>query len=106
MKLYATVTSERATKGQGGNHHIIVNLKDENENVMAVVTVHPRVDNVPVIFFQAHHKLAYVTTSPSEHDAILSIEAIKGKKQKDVKVKNPCGHEGCSPEICGDDIPF
>ncbi len=22
------------------------------------------------------------------------------------KNKNPCGHDGCTPEICGDDIPF
>ena len=29
MKLYATVTSERASKGQGGNEFIVVELKDE-----------------------------------------------------------------------------
>lgn len=27
MNLYATVTSERATKGQGGNKHVVVDLK-------------------------------------------------------------------------------
>lgn len=27
MKLYATVTSERATKGQGGNDYILIELK-------------------------------------------------------------------------------
>ena len=26
MKLYATVTSERATKGQGGNHYLDIKL--------------------------------------------------------------------------------
>lgn len=27
MKLYATVTSERASKGQGGNREVVINLK-------------------------------------------------------------------------------
>lgn len=31
MKLYATTTSERATKGQGGNEYIHITLKDENQ---------------------------------------------------------------------------
>lgn len=30
MKLYATITSERATKGQGGNDYIIINLNVQN----------------------------------------------------------------------------
>jgi hypothetical protein len=30
MKLYATTTSERATKGQGGNKEILIDLKIEN----------------------------------------------------------------------------
>lgn len=29
MKLYATIKSERATKGQGGNHHILSILTAE-----------------------------------------------------------------------------
>lgn len=31
MKLYATTTSERASKGQGGNNEIVIDLKIENE---------------------------------------------------------------------------
>jgi len=30
MKLYATVSSERASKGQGGNREIVINLKVGN----------------------------------------------------------------------------
>ena len=41
MKLYATVTSERASKGQGGNEYINFNLKDENENVFVEVRAIP-----------------------------------------------------------------
>jgi len=29
MKLYATITSERATKGQGGNKYLIIEIKAE-----------------------------------------------------------------------------
>lgn len=32
MKLYAKVTSERATKGQGGNKQIVIDLMIENPN--------------------------------------------------------------------------
>jgi hypothetical protein len=38
MKLYATIQSERATKGQGGNDYLNINIKDENEKV--VWTIH------------------------------------------------------------------
>lgn len=30
MKLYATITSERASKGQGGNRELLIDLKIEN----------------------------------------------------------------------------
>jgi hypothetical protein len=31
MKLYATTTSERASKGQGGNNELVISLMWENE---------------------------------------------------------------------------
>lgn len=34
MKLYATTTSERATKGQGGNNFIECVLRDEDQAVV------------------------------------------------------------------------
>lgn len=39
MKLYATTTSERATKGQGGNEYIQINIKDDNEKVFLQIDV-------------------------------------------------------------------
>jgi len=30
MRLYATTTSERASKGQGGNQYLIIEIKAEN----------------------------------------------------------------------------
>lgn len=37
MKLYATTTSERATKGQGGNKRIDIQLQGENMQDMGVI---------------------------------------------------------------------
>lgn len=42
MKLYATVTSERATKGQGGNDKLEIKVTlNEHDNVLAEITVLP-----------------------------------------------------------------
>jgi hypothetical protein len=38
MKLYATTTSERATKGQGGNKYIVITLTDEDGTNWAEIT--------------------------------------------------------------------
>ncbi len=66
MKLYATVTSERATKGQGGEW-LDINLKDERECTFAIIKV--RKDSgyfMPTL----------------EIETIGAV--IKGKKQKDI----------------------
>lgn len=83
MKLYATVTSERASKGQGGNDYLVINITNEHKNLLAYIHVTPRTDDIPAIFFKAVMHHAYLTTSREEFDAIERIE--KGKKQKDEK---------------------
>lgn len=37
MRLYATTTSERATKGQGGNKHLIIEVLVESEKGREIV---------------------------------------------------------------------
>lgn len=69
MKLYATVTSERASKGQGGNEFIGIDLKDENQVVFGTINVYPTEDLYT--FVRVHGK-----------GAEFSRET-KGKKQKD-----------------------
>lgn len=39
MKLYATVTSERATKGQGGNEYISIKLEGINKKYLGNLTL-------------------------------------------------------------------
>lgn len=41
MKLYATVTSERATKGQGGNEYIDIHITDAQKHTMWCINVSP-----------------------------------------------------------------
>jgi len=41
MKLYATTTSERASKGQGGNEYICIDLLDENKEKIAEINLMP-----------------------------------------------------------------
>jgi hypothetical protein len=41
MKLYATTTSERASKGQGGNDKLEIEITGENKLPLAFITVLP-----------------------------------------------------------------
>ena len=71
MKLYAKVSSERATKGRGGNERIEIDLLDENEG------------RVGYIKFWIDDKI-YVDWYPEESDTgqnLLTKEIIKSKKQ-------------------------
>ena len=54
MKLYATTTSERATKGQGGNDLINIQLHAETEKGREVVgeLSFINIDNTAIIKFQ------------------------------------------------------
>lgn len=46
MKLYATVQSERASKGQGGNDFIHIDITDDNKDLIAQLRFTPFVDTV------------------------------------------------------------
>lgn len=41
MLLYATASSERASKSQGGNQFVKIEIQDESQEVIAVLSVHP-----------------------------------------------------------------
>lgn len=38
MKLYATITSERASKGQGGNEYLKIIVRNEKQHCVAYIT--------------------------------------------------------------------
>lgn len=41
MKLYATVSSERASKGQGGNTKLDIELRGEGKRLLGTIEVRP-----------------------------------------------------------------
>lgn len=94
MKLYATVTSERASKGQGGNKCIHIELKAFNReyaigNIVLEVmddsngkpkqwllTYQPKDSDNQYILGEGHEEHGYIQGVDSEIKT-------KGKKQKD-----------------------
>jgi len=71
MKLYATVQSERATKGQGGKYLDIVINNENKENIFRVY-VEDREDEIYAEFVEY--------STGAKH--IFSNEKTKGEKQK------------------------
>jgi len=67
MKLYATVTSDRASKGQGGNEYIEIVLKNEDKIDEYVIRWTPE---------------ALTVCGAHDNDYLLNIPQTKGEKQK------------------------
>lgn len=75
MKLYATITSERASEGQGGNKYLDIKVIDENRHDICIIRVENREDEI------------YVETSVNDETGdylknIYSVTKPKGKKAK------------------------
>lgn len=49
MKLYATTTSERASKGQGGNEFLQILITNEEKNNIAQVNIYNDIVNDQII---------------------------------------------------------
>lgn len=86
MKLYATTTSERASKGQGGNRHLLIEL-------FAGSTAHSRlVGTVRMTVEGARYRLSVDTENYGEGALEEEGDLIKGEKQKGKKI---CSEIGC-----------
>ncbi len=48
MKLYATTTSERASKGQGGNEYIDIEIKNRTAITILKIRIEPDEDNAKI----------------------------------------------------------
>lgn len=88
-KLYATATSEKASKGQGGNKRVDVIYTDESGN--EVINVYCQISG--------KGNQAFVIIAVAKKQIFMDWVDIKGKKQKD---EIPCNHnrvdticEGC-----------
>lgn len=81
MKLYATVTSERASKGQGGNKYLDIEIRlgsSSNSKLVAIVNVarEESMKGYGVNFRPIKEAGASIFFSDAE------IEGTKGKQQK------------------------
>lgn len=89
MRLYATVTSERASKGQGGNDFLEIAIKAfDRETVVGdiLVQVVDDADGKPtqyLISWRAIEDSGY-TILKEGHETEGTIQRIKGEKQKDI----------------------
>jgi hypothetical protein len=103
MKLYATITSERATKGQGGNEFIDIkiNLYDDDRYHIRItpdkIIFNERGYSDPIL--ERYHK----DIVDQEENRLKYIKQKKGKKQKD-ELCDTCrtGHNGerCQSDTC------
>jgi len=80
LKLYATSTSERASKGQGGNEFLDINITNEQGHLLAYIRVIPRENDIPALYFEDLIQHVYLVKNRGEWDVIEEKE--KGKKQK------------------------
>ncbi len=55
MKLYATTTSERASKGQGGNEFLNIEVKGEGGAVLLSLTFEPTPEGVKMSGYSEHY---------------------------------------------------
>lgn len=93
MKLYATTTSERASKGQGGNKTLNIDiLVYDRVNPLYTIEVTPE----KLIFRERGYSQPLLERS---HKDIKEFEEAKGKKKKG---KCPMhGDNGCSDNCAG-----
>lgn len=82
MKLYAKTTSERATKGQGGNKYLEIDITTENGGKISSIKVYPNTEARP-------DSGMMVIILPSGKTIRHEFE-IKGKKQQTANLCN-CG---------------
>jgi len=80
MKLYATIQSERATKGQGGNQYLIIEIKAEKLEGI------PTRSNIYRLNLEIKDNRLYAELLDYSNGAIQDLitfrPAPKGEKQK------------------------
>lgn len=95
MKLYANVSSERATKGQGGNELKVLITNEQRENIACINAFYREVTQDILITFiplnclelrGRYDEKVNINTKTKRY-----IHELKGKKQKgDIELS--CGH--------------
>lgn len=97
MQLYATVSSERASKGQGGNEYLEIVITGAHQTELITLKLTPN---------GSKYELRGWT-----HDNQFIQHMIEENMQKGERQKGECGKfghnaNGCTKEVCIDDIPL
>lgn len=88
MKLYATTTSERASKGQGGKY-LLIDIYNEKKQHLYCISVKDNTLRVSVpSMFKNDYKVIFSNTWET-----------KGKSQKGEKVYCECGNKKKADEL-------
>ena len=104
MKLYATVTSDRASKGQGGNSRLEIELTiDPVERKEVGRVIMDYTDNIYSIYYYP------INTNCQDQKLnsgrVLLYQQTKGKKPKTEKVVHKCFIEHTSGQYASLSIP-
>lgn len=96
MKLYATVTSERATKGQGGNKFLSIDIRDEKKEIIRSMSILPHDEGFLILWHsggdgslamvQKRHGGGYYV---DYKESMELMEEAKGEKQKGEQYNAP-----------------
>lgn len=82
MKMYTEATSERATKGQGGNNKIVINLMLENSfeigNLVFTCTTYPKNNDV---YELTYYPINENCQNQKINSGKITLYKTKGKKQ-------------------------
>jgi len=92
MTLYATVASERASKGQGGNEYLDIEVQDKRNAIVLMMRIEEVKNNPTVTFYEAGD----INTSKIVDYELKS----KGEKQK---TANVCSTKNCKNDAQSDD---
>lgn len=90
MKLYATTTSERASKGQGGNNRLDTIITDSDKNQVVRILIQINDDNTATIKYW---------DNTMNGDGFTSQIKIKGEKKKG-DLCRVCGKPGKYAGAC------
>lgn len=112
MKLYATVTSERASKGQGGNNELVINITVGNKSRREIANIVLRTSGGSLTGdSDDQYALEYYPVNRDKGGRVVldtgSLE-VKGNKQKVEKCRwtnkgvSACAKEAVHLGLCED----
>lgn len=97
MKLYATTTSERASKGQGGNDFLEINITDENGRNIYHLSILP-LFNGDVAFLPSDSTPYFIKkqgggylADKDQHQVL--VQMLARRKSKGKRQKGECQHQ-------------